>query len=283
MNRRKSFFHSRFYNSSAITVLLIVLFFFSATIDPLEALILPSLLFIAAHRIHVSSNKKMRIEYLRQDIQKVDLDLNQLDFFHDKGEIEAYQALANQTLERLEYIQAEAIDLRKKLGLKRYNSISKNATKYQQQVRYQLQEYKQLAYQEQVRLKDAYVEPMDDNQWEGPIPEEIRKTYLNIQKDHQEIVRKIENSTGGNQQELMAVHQAQMSNFQDILNGYLKIYQNPKDYYQAKQRLKKAQVAMEQFDLLLDETLKQLNETDMRDFEISLRILSPENETGENK
>ncbi|MBJ6746226.1 hypothetical protein JEQ21_07120 [Streptococcus sp. 121] len=283
MNRRKSFFHSRFYNSSAITILLILLFLFSAMIDPLEILMLPSLLFIAAHRIHVSSNKKLRIEYLRQDIQKVDLDLKQLDFFRDKGDIQAYQELAGPTLERLETIQAEAIDLRKKLGLKRYNTISKTATKNQQKVNYQLQEYKQLDYQEQLRLKEAYVEPIDDNQWEGPIPEEIRETYLNIQKDHQEIIRKIENSTGGNQQELMAVHQSQMKNFQEILNGYLKIYQDPKDYYQAQQRLKKAQVAMEQFDLLLDETLKQLNETDMRDFEISLRILSPENETGEHK
>ncbi|MBF8970252.1 MULTISPECIES: hypothetical protein [unclassified Streptococcus] len=283
MNRRKSFFHSRFYNSSAITILLILLFLFSTMIDPLEILMLPSLLFIAAHRIHVSSNKKLRIEYLRQDIQKVDLDLKQLDFFRDKGDIQAYQELAGPTLERLETIQAEAIDLRKKLGLKRYNTISKTATKNQQKVNYQLQEYKQLDYQEQLRLKEAYVEPIDDNQWEGPIPEEIRETYLNIQKDHQEIIRKIENSTGGNQQELMAVHQSQMKNFQEILNGYLKIYQDPKDYYQAQQRLKKAQVAMEQFDLLLDETLKQLNETDMRDFEISLRILSPENETGEHK
>lgn len=283
MNRRKSLFHSRFYNSSAITILLILLFLFSAMIDPLEILMLPSLLFIAAHRIHVSSNKKLRIEYLRQDIQKVDLDLKQLDFFRDKGDIQAYQELAGPTLERLEHIQVEAVDLRKKLGLKRYNTISKTATKNQQKVGYQLQEYKQLAYHEALRLKEAYVEPIDDDQWEGPIPEEIRETYLNIQKDHQEIVRKIENSTGGNQQELMAVHQSQMKNFQEILNGYLKIYQDPKDYYQAQQRLKKAQVAMEQFDLLLDETLKQLNETDMRDFEISLRILSPENETGEHK
>lgn len=282
MNRRKSLFHSRFYNSGYFSLILLIVFFI-ALMTELPILVFPTLIAMIAHPFHISSNKKIRIEYLRQDIQKVDLDLKQLDFFRDKGDIQAYQELAEPTLERLETIQSEAIDLRKKLGLKRYNTIRKTATKNQQKVGYQLQEYKQLAYHEALRLKEAYVEPIDDDQWEGPIPEEIRETYLNIQKDHQEIVRKIENSTGGNQQELMAVHQSQMKNFQEILNGYLKIYQDPKDYYQAQQRLKKAQVAMEQFDLLLDETLKQLNETDMRDFEISLRILSPDNKTGEHK
>ncbi len=282
MNRRKSLFHSRFYNYGNLSLILLIVFF-KALRTELPHLVLPTRIALIAHPFNIYCKKKIRIEYLRQDIQKVDLDLKQLDFFRDKGDIQAYQELAEPTLERLETIQSEAIDLRKKLGLKRYNTIRKTATKNQQKVGYQLQEYKQLAYHEALRLKEAYVEPIDDNQWEGPIPEEIRETYLNIQKDHQEIVRKIENSTGGNQQELMAVHQSQMKNFQEILNGYLKIYQDPKDYYQAQQRLKKAQVAMEQFDLLLDETLKQLNETDMRDFEISLRILSPENEIGEHK
>lgn len=282
MNRKQSLFHSRFYNSGYFTLILIIIFW-AALIAELPALVFPSLLTIFVHRLHVSSNKKMRIEYLRQDIQKVDLDLKQLDFFHNQGNIQSYQELAEPTLARLEQIQTEAIDLRKKLGLKRYNTIRKQAGTYQQQVLYQLQEYKQLDYQEQARLQENQVPPLDDNQWDGPIPEEIRETYLNIQRDHQEIVRKIEESTGGNQQELMAVHQAQMKNFQEILNGYLKIYHDPKDYYQAKQRLQKAQAAMEQFDLLLDETLKQLNETDMRDFEISLRILSPEDQTGDNK
>ena len=33
-------------------------------------------------------------------------------------------------------------------------------------------------------------------------------------------------------------------------------------------------MAIEQFDLDLDETLRQLNEADLRDFDISLRILT---------
>ena len=34
-----------------------------------------------------------------------------------------------------------------------------------------------------------------------------------------------------------------------------------------------AKAAIEQFDLELDQVLRELNETDMRDFDISLRIL----------
>jgi len=37
--------------------------------------------------------------------------------------------------------------------------------------------------------------------------------------------------------------------------------------------LEQAKAAIEQFDLELDQVLRELNETDMRDFDISLRIL----------
>ena len=58
------------------------------------------------------------------------------------------------------------------------------------------------------------------------------------------------------------------------MEGYLKIKTSPKDFYNAKERLSSAKVAIEQFDLDLDETLRQLNEADLRDFDISLRILT---------
>ena len=37
--------------------------------------------------------------------------------------------------------------------------------------------------------------------------------------------------------------------------------------------MEQAKAAIEQFDLELDQVLRELNETDMRDFDISLRIL----------
>ena len=38
-------------------------------------------------------------------------------------------------------------------------------------------------------------------------------------------------------------------------------------------RLEQAQKALEQFDLDLDETLRRLNESQLQDFEISLRMM----------
>lgn len=60
----------------------------------------------------------------------------------------------------------------------------------------------------------------------------------------------------------------------DILEGYLKIKQAPKNFYNAEERLEKARLAIEKFDKELDETLRQLNERDLKDFDISLRIMN---------
>ena len=103
------------------------------------------------------------------------------------------------------------------------------------------------------------------------IAPEIIPPYRNIQKDHQLILQKIKEAQ--NQSELEVLHGINMKRFRDILEGYLKIKQAPKDYYNADVRLEQAQKALEQFDLDLDETLRRLNESQLQDFEISLRMM----------
>lgn len=103
------------------------------------------------------------------------------------------------------------------------------------------------------------------------IAPEIIQPYRNIQKDHQLILQKIKEAQ--NQSELEVLHGINMKRFRDILEGYLKIKQAPKDYYNADVRLEQAQKALEQFDLDLDETLRRLNESQLQDFEISLRMM----------
>ena len=103
------------------------------------------------------------------------------------------------------------------------------------------------------------------------IAPEIIQPYRNIQKDHQLILQKIKEAQ--NQSELEVLHGINMERFRDILEGYLKIKQSPKDYYNADARLEQAQKALEQFDLDLDETLRRLNESQLQDFEISLRMM----------
>lgn len=64
-----------------------------------------------------------------------------------------------------------------------------------------------------------------------------------------------------------------MRRFQDILQGYLKIKETPKNYYNADERLQQALEAIQQFDLDLDETLRKLNESELKDFDVSLRMM----------
>lgn len=101
---------------------------------------------------------------------------------------------------------------------------------------------------------------------------EIIQSYRNIQNDHRLILQKIKEAE--NPSELEALHEISMKRFRDILDGYLKIKELPKDYYNAELRLGQAQAALKQFDLELDETLRQLNESQLQDFEISLRMMN---------
>ena len=105
---------------------------------------------------------------------------------------------------------------------------------------------------------------------------ELWPTLENIQQDDAEIRQKIQEKNLPNKQELLAVHEANMARYQDILDGYLKIKAEPKAYYQAEERLLKSQRALAKFDDDLDETLRQINEDDMMNFEISLRMMNQE-------
>ena len=69
-----------------------------------------------------------------------------------------------------------------------------------------------------------------------------------------------------------------MQRFNDILKGYVKIKKSPKDYFNAEERLTQAKLAMESFDKDLDDTIKKFNEADMKDFEVSLRMMKREEE-----
>ncbi|MGQ7337198.1 hypothetical protein ACTGYP_04615 [Streptococcus suis] len=115
-------------------------------------------------------------------------------------------------------------------------------------------------------------ETWDEQKRISGLAPEILETYCNIQRDNQVILEKLENAPD-KREELTAIHEANMSRFRDILQGYLKIKESPKDYFNAEERLAQAKLALETFDRDLDDTIKQFNEADMQDFEISLRMM----------
>ncbi|HFU3800153.1 TPA: hypothetical protein ACGO0I_001182 [Streptococcus suis] len=126
------------------------------------------------------------------------------------------------------------------------------------------------------QMEDTVVDYLDET-WDeqkriSELAPEILETYCNIQRDNQVILEKLENATD-KREELTAIHEANMNRFRDILQGYLKIKESPKDFFNAEERLAQAKLALETFDRDLDDTIKQFNEADMQDFEVSLRMM----------
>ena len=202
-----------------------------------------------------------QIEDLKKEIRAADSRIKQLDNYLKEKSYANYQQLADQLLPQLSYIQGRANTLKKYISPEIYQRIQRKVQNVTTDIHEQLHN---LHAQTSESLKPNLEE----------LAPELLETIHNIQIDHEAILKKISQSESNNKEELTAIHQSQMEHYEDILEGYLKIKTSPKDFYNAEERLSSAKAAIEQFDLDLDETLRQLNEADLRDFDISLRILS---------
>lgn len=221
-------------------------------------------------RIEAKQNSIGRIEYLKSEIGQADRRIKKLESYQKDGDQESYQDLALQILPQLTYIKNTANDLRGEIPASVYQRIQTKIRTVTAEIDEQLQKIEQEKRQKEAQPKKTSLEEL------AP---ELAATVRNIQIDHEAILQKISQSESNNKEELTAIHQSQMEHYEDILEGYLKIKASPKDFYNAEERLAKAKAAIEQFDLDLDEALRQLNEADLRDFDISLRILDKEKQT----
>lgn len=106
---------------------------------------------------------------------------------------------------------------------------------------------------------------------------EILEIYTSIEKHNQQIVEKLKASALGNKAELLAIHQSNMRNCEDVLDGYLKIKQAPSQFYKSQERLAQGEQILRKVKETLTETLRQINENDLMNFEISLRLLQKNN------
>lgn len=110
------------------------------------------------------------------------------------------------------------------------------------------------------------------------IAPEVLETYTSLAKSNEQIVAKLEASELSNKNELLAIHQSNMRNFNDVLDGYIKIKEDPSQYFKAQERLDRAKLSLENGQRILTQTLRQINENDMMNFEISLRLLQNDTE-----
>ena len=221
-------------------------------------------------RIEAKQASIGRIEDLKAEIGQADRRIKELESYQEYGKKEDYQDLALQILPQLTYIKNVAKELRDEIPASVYQRIQTKITTVTEEIDKQLQKIEREKRQQEAQPKKTSLEEL------AP---ELVATVRNIQIDHEAILQKISQSESNNKEELTAIHQSQMEHYEDILEGYLKIKASPKDFYNAEERLAKAKAAIEQFDLDLDEALRQLNEADLRDFDISLRILDKEKQT----
>ena len=221
-------------------------------------------------RIEAKQASIGRIEDLKSEIGHADPRIKELEGYQEDGDQESYQNLALEILPQLTYIKNAANDLRGEIPTSVYQRIQTKIRTVTDEIDEQLKKIEREKKRKEAQPKKTSLEEL------AP---ELVATVRNIQIDHEAILQKISQSESNNKEELTALHQSQMEHYEDILEGYLKIKASPKDFYNAEERLAKAKAAIEQFDLDLDEALRQLNEADLRDFDISLRILDKEKHT----
>ena len=221
-------------------------------------------------RIEAKQASIGRIEDLKSEIGNADRRIKELEGYQEDGDQESYQNLALEILPQLTYIKNAANDLRGEIPASVYQRIQTKIRTVTDEIDEQLKKIEREKKRKEAQPKKTSLEEL------AP---ELVATVRNIQIDHEAILQKISQSESNNKEELTAIHQSQMEHYEDILEGYLKIKASPKDFYNAEERLAKAKAAIEQFDLDLDEALRQLNEADLRDFDISLRILDKEKQT----
>ena len=221
-------------------------------------------------RIEAKQASIGRIEDLKSEIGHADRRIKELEGYQEDGDQESYQNLALEILPQLTYIKNAANDLRGEIPTSVYQRIQTKIRTVTDEIDEQLKKIEREKKRKEAQPKKTSLEKL------AP---ELVATVRNIQIDHEAILQKISQSESNNKEKLTAIHQSQMEHYEDILEGYLKIKASPKDFYNAEELLAKAKAAIEQFDLDLDETLRQLNEADLRDFDISLRILDKEKQT----
>lgn len=208
-------------------------------------------------------NTAQRLQDLKDTIQQADRQVKLLDAYLDDKDYTQYSVVARQLLPKIQDIQSEAGALKDKMDLNIYKRVTRKAIQVEEDIKLQL---------EKLDIIPSTAPASDEEKDILKRAPELNQVYTNIQRDHAAIIDKIEGMD--NKAELTALHQANMHRFEDILAGYLKIKESPKDFYNSEERLSQAKAALEKFDLDLDETLRQLNESDLKDFDVSLRMMN---------
>lgn len=203
-----------------------------------------------------------RIQDLKDTVRIADSQHNLLKRYLMENDYSNFQMVSSQLLPKLDYIKSETLNLKDQLPRDVFQRINHKADDVRVDTMLQL---------EQLQVDSTASKEMVFDKMIDQHAPEVKELFANVQKDDKNIKAKIQEAD--NQAELTALHESSMQHFYDILQGYLQMKASPKDYYYVDERLANGLTALKQFDLDLDETLRKLNESHLKDFDVSLRMM----------
>ena len=218
-----------------------------------------------------AGKQTQRIADLQATIKRTDKEIKELDTYYEQADFHRYALTAKRILPQMTAIQVELDSLKSNVATEDYNRISQHILDTQNDISYRLSHLTEAEKESQLNEEERRIKILAPELW---------ATYQQIKTDDATIREKIKSAS--NPAELTALHESNMKRFEGILTSYLAIKESPKNYYNADQRLEQAQTAIEQFDRDLDETLRQLNEDAMHDFEVNLRLMKEGKDHVEN-
>ncbi|HFI0306872.1 TPA: hypothetical protein ACGOVM_001978 [Streptococcus suis] len=223
--------------------------------------------FFLIHRNTARSTKNtaLRLQNLKESISHIEQELKQLNNYLTSKNYSQYALLAQELLPQLTMIREETSELKYQLDTDISSAIIQQTIQEEEKILKQLKLLDLIAPSSFISEETKKI---------LSIAPELATTYQNVQNDHIEILEQLKNLE--NAEELRVIHEINMKHYNDILDGYLKIKENPKNFYSAEERLAQSRLVLEKFDADLDETLRKLNERQLNEFEISLRMMGKE-------
>lgn len=275
---KKPYYSKKNANTSALAILG-VLFLVFLIFNLLPVILIGGAAVGTYYLITQKSRRQKRLAHeqlalLKTNLKQSEKEMFQLGQLLDQQKYQKFESGAQQLLKKLNSYSYLVYSIQKHIPIQDFTKVSQTINQQTTALQTELKK-RNLPLDSQNQQSNPQSQQTRPTSSEEErilqIAPEIIQPYRNIQKDHQLILQKIKEAQ--NQSELEVLHGINMKRFRDILEGYLKIKQAPKDYYNADARLEQAQKALEQFDLDLDETLRRLNESQLQDFEISLRMM----------
>ncbi|CQR25929.1 membrane protein [Streptococcus varani] len=264
---RKPYYSKNKQNTGVMAIFGLIFFFFLIS-NLLPLLIMGGIGLGTYYLITQKSRKQKKLAHnqlllLESNLQSSAQEMQTLGQLLDQQNYLKFEVSAKNMLQKLHSYSYVVYSIQKYIDFQDFNRISQKINSQTSAIQTELKK---------LRISPDSQPASSEEEIILRMAPEIIQPYRNIQNDHSQILEKIKETD--NPSELEALHSISMKRFRDILDGYLKIKASPKDYYNAEERLKQAKEALLQFDLDLDETLRKLNESQLQDFEISLRMMN---------